>query len=552
MLTHLTVRNYRSLEQVESPLGPLVAFVGPNGSGKTTLLHAIDLVLGDAWPTLRSFRIPQDFTDLDATRELEIKLRFDPPYEHRDGLGRPHEVNGLRLTCRPYKKSGRWGEAGDLHVDLEPLNSRDEVPLVAVGKPTTGRKSEFSPMRVGTELRDHARTLLIDHRRSLSQHLPSSRGSILARLLEPARKGFTVTDQFKNAYEQAMDLIRTAQVREIEAIVASTAKQMLGFLGRGIAGALEIGFGFADPANPFGSLRLQYKERDLPLAGEELGLGVQSAIVVGIFEAFRQRGGDFGTLLIEEPEMYLHPQAQRYFFRILTDLVDRGKCQVIYSTHSPVFADVNRFESLRLVRRAAGGRTTVSYVSESASAELGGARERLKLGRFDTTRNEILFASEAVLLEGYADRLAVLTLAEKLGIDLDAEGIAVVDCGGKSGIELFIGVCKALEIPFWVVHDEDIWPETEAPPVRQPSSRSQENAAARRLNERLQHAVGDQSKLCVLRPSLEAVLGIGRTASDKPQRVAEALAAIDVTDPPEGLQSLVDLIRRIAVARESN
>jgi len=36
--------------------------------------------------------------------------------------------------------------------------------------------------------------------------------------------------------------------------------------------------------------------------------------------------------------------------------------------------------------------------------------------------------------------------------------IAVVDCGGKSGIELVSLVCKALEIPYSVLHDEDIWP----------------------------------------------------------------------------------------------
>src|SRR5690606_35321848 len=84
---------------------------------------------------------------------------------------------------------------------------------------------------------------------------------------------------------------------------------------------------------------------------EELGLGIQSAIVVGIFEAFRQMGTQCGTLALEEPEMYLHPQAQRYFYRLLCEMADENQCQVIYSTHSPIFADVSRFEGLRLVRR---------------------------------------------------------------------------------------------------------------------------------------------------------------------------------------------------------
>jgi len=313
MLTRLQLKNFRCLEDIDIPLGVLTAFVGPNGVGKTTFLSAIEHVLGDIWPSLRSFRVPQDFTNFDPTRNLEILINFDPPYIHRDTHSTEHKVCALQLTCKPYKKSGKWGDAGDLHVDLNALNENGNVPNVAIGQPTKGQKTQYGPFRVGTDLRDYLRILFIDHRRSLSQHLPSVRGSILGRLLQPARKEFKTQDDFKKAYEQAMDLLRTEKVKQIEQVVAETSKRMLGFLGSSATQAIEVKFGFADPANPFNSLRLQYQEEGLALPGEELGLGIQSAMVVGIFEAFRQIGGDFGTLVIEEPEMYLHPQAQRYF-----------------------------------------------------------------------------------------------------------------------------------------------------------------------------------------------------------------------------------------------
>lgn len=41
VLTHLHVRNYRCLENVEVPLSPLTAIVEPNGVGKTTVLRQL-------------------------------------------------------------------------------------------------------------------------------------------------------------------------------------------------------------------------------------------------------------------------------------------------------------------------------------------------------------------------------------------------------------------------------------------------------------------------------------------------------------------------------
>jgi putative ATP-dependent endonuclease of OLD family len=545
MLTRLQVRNFRSLEDVDVPLEPVTALVGPNGAGKTSLLRAIELVLGEAWPSLRSFRIPQDFTGFDASRDLEVVVSFDPPYVHSDTHSTEHPVTALRLTCKPYKRSGRWGAAGDLHVDLDPLNQGGQVPMVATGQPTKGQKTQFGPLRVGTDIRDHARVLFIDHRRSQTHHLPYMRGSILGRLLQPARKEFKSQEEFRKAYEQAMDLLRTEHVRRIESTVAETAKRMLGFLGGSRSRSIDVGFGFSDPANPFGSLRLQYHESGLAIPGEELGLGIQSAIVVGIFEAFRQIGTNCGTLVIEEPEMYLHPQAQRYFFRLLLEMADSGQCQVIYSTHSPIFADVCRYESLRLVRREEGSNSRITHVPAGRHTALSRARAAFKLGgRFDAARNEVLFAQRALLVEGYGDRVAALLVAEKLGLDLDAEGVTIVDCGGKSGVELVLGVCQALSIQTVVLHDEDLWPTDGLVDAKEKAQRTAENEAEKDKNDRIQRAAG-AARVFVVRPSLEEVLGIGRNASDKPRRIAEAVASIDIKAAPHGLEPLLEAVQSV-------
>lgn len=543
-ISRITCNGYRSLEDVTMPLGPLTAIVGPNGSGKTSLLRAMNLVLGTWWPSIRSLRIPQDFTGFDSNRELVIEIAFDPPLTHEDKLQKLHEITALRFQCSPYKRSGRWGEIGDLHADFRPIGANGRQPSVAVTRPKAGKPPEFEPLAVSTGLRDQARILFIDHRRSLVQHLPTARGSVLSRLFDPARKEFEKDAddkrEFIESYEEAMEQLRTPRVREIESTINETAKRMVGFLGSSAVEDIDIGFGFADPANPFNSLRLIYREGNLEIPGDELGLGIQSAIVVGIFEALRQISGEVGTVVIEEPEMYLHPQAQRYFLRILTNLVDRGDCQVIYSTHSPIFADVGRFEAIRLVRKQPAGMTSINFISSGSDvAFLDKQRSAQKIGiRFDATTSEILFARKALLVEGPGDRLAACLVAQALGEDPDAEDLAVVACGAKTSIPFFARTCKALGIPFVVLHDEDIYSETgDEDNVKKLRA---ENARAHKENAEITEAVGDASRIFTITPSLESCLGIGRWASDKPKRVVESLSALSLEQIPEELRLAVE------------
>ena len=514
-------------------MGPLTALVGPNGAGKTNILRAIDLVLGSRWPSLASVQVPEDFTSFDAKQELSVTVGFDPPLTHEDALKKTYDVVDLRVSCRPYKRSGAWGDIGDLHLDFDPLDAKGELPQVAVGK-ALGGKPMFRPLNVSSGLRDQGRVLFIDHRRSLAQHLPSTRGSILGRLLAPARSEFEEAEEggtvgryaFQQRYEAAMQALRTDRMKKVEATIAETAKRMIGFLGSKSVANVDIQFGFADPANPFNSLRLEYSEEGLAVPGQELGLGVQSAMVVGIFDAFRQLGTVVGTVVIEEPEMYLHPQAQRYFYRLLREMADHGDAQVIYSTHSPIFADATRFEAVRLVRRLLGQNTTVSHVFRSEDHRyLTERRDAQKLlTGFNAGRSELFFAHKVLLVEGPGDQLAVRLTSDRLSVDLDAEDLAVVECGSKSSIPFFAKVCLAFGIDFVVLHDEDVYPEPGEAPAN--ARMRAQNHDHRRVNADIASLATGANQLFVISPSLEGVLGIGRSATDKPRRVAEAIGQL--------------------------
>ncbi len=76
---------------------------------------------------------------------------------------------------------------------------------------------------------------------------------------------------------------------------------------------------------------------------------------------------------------------------------------------------------------------------------------------FNTERNELFFARKVILVEGASDKIMLTTLCEnKWSIDIDKEGVSIIECGGKTGVLYFIGVCRLMGISdYFAMWDED-------------------------------------------------------------------------------------------------
>ena len=206
------------------------------------------------------------------------------------------------------------------------------------------------------------------------------------------------------------------------------------------------------------------------------------------------------VLLIEEPELYLSPHAQRHLYRVLRALAQRGN-QVLYSTHAPVFLSVDRLEELALVRHTADLGTTLYQPDPLPEAESFRA-----LSEFDSDRAELFLARAALLVEGRTEKLAFPLVFDALGIEPDKEGIVVVECGGKGNMPLFARICNACGIPYVLVHDRDA--ERGKPPIE----------SERIVNEQILGIAG-KSRTIVLSPDFEAVSGMdGRGRGRKPHK----------------------------------
>lgn len=175
---------------------------------------------------------------------------------------------------------------------------------------------------------------------------------------------------------------------------------------------------------------------------------------------------------VEEPELYQHPSRQRHLSRILyrlatgriTGVADRT--QIIYSTHSPLFVGIERFEQVRVLRKepveenrpnqTRVQHATLDQVAKCIGKEYCGETLKPRLITLMTPwMNEGFFADVAVLVEGEGDRAAVLGVAHAMGLDFESRGISVIPCMGKTKIDRPYVIFTSLGIPAYVLWDAD-------------------------------------------------------------------------------------------------
>ena len=230
------------------------------------------------------------------------------------------------------------------------------------------------------------------------------------------------------------------------------------------------------------------------------------------------------VLLIEEPELYLSPNAQRRLYRVLRELARRGN-QILYSTHAPVFLSVDRLEELALVRQTDDGGTSLFQPEPLAETEIFRA-----LSEFDSDRAELFLARRVLLVEGRTEKVTFPLVFDALGIDPDQEGILVLECGGKGNMPLFARICNACGVPYVVVHDRD------APKGVRPVE------SERVMNRQIREVAGKR-RTVLLTPDFEAVSGVraGRR-SGKPQKALRRYRGNGAV--PEPLKLAVDKVLR--------
>ena len=207
------------------------------------------------------------------------------------------------------------------------------------------------------------------------------------------------------------------------------------------------------------------------------GHGLQRAIIFSILRCYSElvTGGDEKMkpmiFVVEEPELYMHPQAQRNIRKVFRGIADKGD-QVMFSTHSSLLLDVAYFDEVIRVeskqKEIDGKKTVESAVWQLPMAAMikdlkvrhgvdatDDSMRELYSHAYHPNRSEGFFAKSIILVEGPTEQYALPIYAEVAGYPLDSLNISVVDSGGKGSMDRLYRIFNELGIPCFMLFDYD-------------------------------------------------------------------------------------------------
>lgn len=205
---------------------------------------------------------------------------------------------------------------------------------------------------------------------------------------------------------------------------------------------------------------------DTDLVGK--GDGIQRQLLFQIFRLyadFRSQRGVFApdegesvvpsapsVIIFEEPELFLHPQAQEAFYDDLMEVAQTD--QVLLATHSSFLVRADQSDGLHVVRRSSMKDATRVVCAPSGWMDTGDAAALKQVVLLASDMSKIFFADRVLITEGAEDVVYLVGTARDHAKCIDRR-ISVVPAGSNSAIPTIQKLLASLEIPYTVACDQD-------------------------------------------------------------------------------------------------
>lgn len=418
-LVKIKIEKFRAIRSSVINVGSELALVGQNSAGKSSILRALNAFFNFSEERAH-FESERHSFQKTATAIIEIEFNNIPIDCMLVKVSPNTDVVRVRLK---YKKSDVWqiyqgdtwiAAPSDLHAELGKFITYVYVPL--------RRDHEVAGWGDNGLLKKAVEAWLINH--------TSKRDRISPKVAE---------------------LSRTIQNRAFNGLGKHLRKVTP------LAGEFTFQLGYKkDPDYSIflKDIFLRVSEGGTTVDLEDCGSGTQSMAAFALYSYLAELKSSTYILGIEEPEVNLHPQAQRELLASLREL----PLQVLFTTHSTVMVDQLEHEEVVLCRRISsptrGFEVITTQLSGSFWADRGMDRDRYY--QFHRRRNsEFFFSNFVVITESPIDAEVIKHLLKEGGADPIKFSVSVLALDGVKSLPYAYHLLKELDLSFATVVDKD-------------------------------------------------------------------------------------------------
>lgn len=458
-LAELIIENFRGIKgPIHVKIDNIVVLIGKNNAGKSTILDAYEAFastgkqLGihdfyDEQPN-NTPKITGIFVDVNKEEMASKWIHNDTSLGYTNCIKAQYRweapnTRGQKYAYNPQTQSFEKGGLGGLDTIL---TSRIPTPI------------KISPFDEPEELEKKILEILSSAIRDNVKQDKSKVSELLEQIESLAK---SVQEEMKEELDKSCDMIAT----EIEKVFPEFNSV-----------AIDAKPGKFEPEKIISSgsfLRLGRKVGNVddeicnsPLAKH--GTGLQRtflwAAIKMLAETGRHKVGgskflsqdDKKVLLIEEPELFLHPSAVKSAMESLYAIAEHENWQIVTSTHSPNFIDLtqNHTTIIRIEKNDDTNHEVKTFSTDDADFGTDD-KENLKMINFcNPYFNEFFFANKVILVEGETEYTIIKTVLEK-NCFTSKEGIHIINCFGKGNIVTISKILNHFKVNYSVIHDSD-------------------------------------------------------------------------------------------------
>ncbi|MDO5151364.1 MAG: AAA family ATPase [Oscillospiraceae bacterium] len=453
MVSHVRIKNFRSLENVDVKLGINNILIGQNNVGKSNFLKAIDIAFNGSKTLTEDDIFVEKDERLSKDKKAIIDIKIVPSNNNKEfsdfwngiftenwitvdetnvnyvGIRTIIEYDVLRNDYYIVRKNiSEWNESIDSskadkrqsfnNAMVEYLNSFYMDAKRDIIDDLKDRKSYFGRV-----------TSKIDLEEDKIQELEGKLNDINQEIID----NIEVIGETKNNLSKISNTLGN----EDNSINIEPISRKISDLHKGIDITYRDGEAAAFSVSQHGMGTRSWISF--------LTLGAYVNYYRNTIKKDDSEADSFVILSLEEPEAHLHPQAQRHIYKQLTDFAGQN----IVSTHSSSVLAQTDLESIIQFKKE-NGKTIVKRFN----TDIYQPHELKKIRReVIRTHGELIFSNAIILCEGITEEQALPVYFEEFfGIEPLFCGINIAGIGGQN-YKTYLKFIKELELKWYIFSD---------------------------------------------------------------------------------------------------